>query len=102
MSDYPKLLIHRGKHGDRHIFCLNREAELRGWLALFMAMDKWDEFYDDLTNEYEINWRDEARNGSREAARSLLTARDSCEYEMVYTECVITPTRLMRQINDQV
>lgn len=105
MSDYPKLLIHRGKHGDRFVICLDMGAELRGWLAMFLAMDKWDRFYEDLTNEDEIEWRNIARKRipavSSRAARNLLMAHDDYEYEEVSTEYVMTPTKLMEQIDDQ-
>lgn len=97
---YPKLLIHKGKHGDRYIVSNNPIEESEAWLAMFMAIDLWDGYYGlggDALEGDEAVWYSEAKMGDTQAAENLLKARCGCEYEEVFTECIETPATLMKR-----
>jgi hypothetical protein len=96
-GDYPKLLTHKGKHGDTHVVILTKESVGPAWLAMFHALDKWEEFYVDLDAE-QAECYDKANQGSWQHARALLVARSSYEYEEVIIESIYTPLSLEKRL----
>jgi len=102
MNDYPKILIHKGKHGDTLILCLNENKEQEAWLAMFHAIDQWEGYYDRYIEAgRELKWRDAARNGCWQAAKWLLEVRSLNEYEGVELELVYEPKELLQELNVQ-
>lgn len=100
MSDYPKVLIQNGKHGDTVILCLNEDREKEAWLAMFHAMDQWTGYYDSFMEEPdEIELRDRAREGCWRSARDLLYMRDQHEYEGIDIQSVAGPRDLFKQLD---
>jgi len=98
-DQYPVLLIHKGKHGDRYILATNNEEEELAWLAMFTSLNVEDDVYScsKLVGSQRA-WFDKACEGDTDAARWLLINRSDYEYEEVFTECIDTPFSLLNKL----
>jgi hypothetical protein len=93
MTDYPKLLVHKGKHGDTNILIASVADEGPAWLAMFRSIDKWTGYYEYM-DKHEREMYEKAKEGEGWAAHYLLDGRSDCEYEEVYLESLHTPESL--------
>lgn len=87
---YPKLLIHRGKHGNRYILITDKSQEHDAWLMMFRTLDEWDDCYYEVRGD-EVKAYAAAKGGCGRAARFLLLVREGYEYESVEIEHLDTP-----------
>jgi len=98
-DQYPVLLIHESKHGDRYILATNNDEEELAWLAMFTILNVQECAYEcGLNGDDEEEWYKIASEGGVEAAKWLLEARVRHEYENVYTECIDTPFSLLNKL----
>lgn len=100
---YPKVMIHEGKHDNRHILIQSPDEEGPAWLAMFNAMDQWDQAYigiegDDL-RAYTTAKTSEDLTRRQEAAKWLLQGRSGVEYEDVQLMHIDTPATMMEHFN---
>ena len=94
----PKLLSHRGKHGDRHILITDESQEHDAWLVMFRALDEWDQCYYELHGD-EVEAYAAAKGGCGKAAKWLLQIRDSYEYEGMEIEHLETPESMRKHLD---
>jgi len=96
-GDYPKLLIHNAKYGDKHILIMDEDQEDEAWLTMFQAIDRWDGFYDRYVGD-NIDILASARSGNKGDAKLWLQIRVNREYEGMLIECIETPYSLRERL----
>lgn len=96
---YPKLLIYRGKHGDRHILITDEAQEHDAWLMMFRTLYEWNQCYYDMEGD-EAKAYAAAKGGCGWAANWLLQQRNGGEYESVEIEHLETPTSMEGHLYD--
>lgn len=100
MTEYPRLLVWNGKHGDVHILIRSKRDEGPAWLAMFKAIDQWAQYYTKCgLHGAEVSAYARAKAGDWQGAKWLLQARDGYEYERVTVEGIWTPEGLEVQLN---
>ncbi len=97
-GSYPKVLVHKGKHGNRYIFAADEVEEGQAWLVMFRSLDEWDGFYFDLDIDEEEAYA-QAKKGSWRHAKWLLDVRSGYEYEKVDVEYLDTPKSMRKHLD---